>query len=398
MKVSIGVPVCNEANYLRDTLDSLIENNEDIYEIIISDNFSDDSTEIICKEYEKKYSKIKYIRQEKRINSIENFNSVLSTATGDYFFFMRGKNRISKDYVANCKNLLDSNLDVSLVLPIFYKFNEEIPINTVIFYDPRDYDLTSEDAKTRFLSAIKFPINCMAIYGFFRLKTLKKIFNKLDYEESACDNVLLYRYVLSEKCLIQEKAISNHYYRVSESYDLIVSRYQKMGFSVDKNNLFWYLPFEAIRLCRLHNPKVYDEIKDNFRACFNISLQTPYLEEDYRLTRGKGNYVKNILEKSYKKKIAFFGTSSCAEKINKLLDNRLVPDIYLDNNKSKQGTLFYGKKVYPPSYIKNKDYVCVVNVDESRFVWQIYEQMTGLGFVYMENLFFLAREVRDNFV
>ena len=83
MKVSIGVPVCNEANYLRDTLDSLIENYEDIYEIIISDNFSDDSTEIICKEYEKKYSKIKYIRQEKRINSIENFNSVLSTATGD---------------------------------------------------------------------------------------------------------------------------------------------------------------------------------------------------------------------------------------------------------------------------------------------------------------------------
>ena len=145
MKVSIGVPVCNEANYLRDTLDSLIENYEDIYEIIISDNFSDDSTEIICKEYEKKYSKIKYIRQEKRINSIENFNSVLSTATGDYFFFMRGKNRISKDYVANCKNLLDSNLDVSLVLPIFYKFNEEIPINTVIFYDPRDYDLTSEE-------------------------------------------------------------------------------------------------------------------------------------------------------------------------------------------------------------------------------------------------------------
>lgn len=66
----------------------------------------------------------------------------------------------------------------------------------------------------------------------------------------------------------------------------------------------------------------------------------------------------------------------------------MVPDIYLDNNKSKQGTLFYGKKVYPPSYIKNKDYVCVVNVDESRFVWQIYEQMTGLGFVYMENLFF----------
>lgn len=69
-------PVCNEANYLRDTLDSLIENYEDIYEIIISDNFSDDSTEIICKEYEK-YSKIKYIRQEKESNSIENFNSGL---------------------------------------------------------------------------------------------------------------------------------------------------------------------------------------------------------------------------------------------------------------------------------------------------------------------------------
>lgn len=65
MKVSIGVPVCNEANYLRDTLDSLIENYEDIYEIIISDNFSDDSTEIICKEYEKNIVKSNILDKKK---------------------------------------------------------------------------------------------------------------------------------------------------------------------------------------------------------------------------------------------------------------------------------------------------------------------------------------------
>lgn len=71
----------------------------------------------------------------------------------------------------------------------------------------------------------------------------------------------------------------------------------------------------------------------------------------------------------------------------------------MDNDKQKSGSTFLGKKIYTPEEIlDNNTMTCVVNVDDDRFIWEIYDQLTSLGFVYMENLFFLAREVRDNFV
>ena len=74
----------------------------------------------------------------------------------------------------------------------------------------------------------------------------------------------------------------------------------------------------------------------------------------------------------------------------------MVPDFYLDNNKSKQGHYFYGKKIFDPqAYLDCNTMTCVVNVNDDQFIWEIYDQLTSLGFVYMENLFFLAREVEE---
>ena len=57
------------------------------------------------------------------------------------------------------------------------------------------------------------------------------------------------------------------------------------------------------------------------------------------------------------------------------------------------------KKIYAPAVLHNPNkYVCVVNVDDGRFIWEIYDQMIDMGYKYMENLFFLPREVYDEFI
>ena len=63
-QVTIGIPVYNEGNFIRDTLLSAIKQN---CNIIISDNGSTDLTKSICEEFENQYPNVLYIRQEKNL-------------------------------------------------------------------------------------------------------------------------------------------------------------------------------------------------------------------------------------------------------------------------------------------------------------------------------------------
>ena len=49
--LSIGLPVYNGERYLSKTLDSLLGQDFDDFELIISDNGSSDQTEAICRDF-----------------------------------------------------------------------------------------------------------------------------------------------------------------------------------------------------------------------------------------------------------------------------------------------------------------------------------------------------------
>jgi len=57
------------------------------FELIVSDNFSTDSTEIICRRYAENDSRIRYIRQSVNVGPVANFQNVLDLAIGDYFMW-----------------------------------------------------------------------------------------------------------------------------------------------------------------------------------------------------------------------------------------------------------------------------------------------------------------------
>ena len=50
-RVSIGLPVYNRERYIAETLDSLLTQTFQDFELIICDNASDDGTEQICRRY-----------------------------------------------------------------------------------------------------------------------------------------------------------------------------------------------------------------------------------------------------------------------------------------------------------------------------------------------------------
>ncbi|MGE5682418.1 MAG: glycosyltransferase family 2 protein, partial [Bacillota bacterium] len=60
--VSIGMPVYNGENYIKEAIDSILAQSFTDFVLIISDNASSDNTEQICREYAAKDKRVLYYR------------------------------------------------------------------------------------------------------------------------------------------------------------------------------------------------------------------------------------------------------------------------------------------------------------------------------------------------
>lgn len=89
--LSICIPTYNREKYLKECLESIVNqkwfNISDI-EIVISDNASTDNTKELVHEYQKKYSNIKYHRNEENIGAIKNVFRLPSHANWEYVWYM----------------------------------------------------------------------------------------------------------------------------------------------------------------------------------------------------------------------------------------------------------------------------------------------------------------------
>ena len=86
--VSIGLPVYNGAKYLRVAFDSILNQDYDNFELIVSDNASTDETPEIIAEFAASDMRIKHFRQDTNIGAESNFKFVLDKAIGQYFMWI----------------------------------------------------------------------------------------------------------------------------------------------------------------------------------------------------------------------------------------------------------------------------------------------------------------------
>lgn len=84
-RVSIGLPVFNGEKYLTQALNSLVSQDFEDFELILSDNASTDSTEAICREFAEKDRRIQYHRNEANIGASKNYGRVFELARGEFF-------------------------------------------------------------------------------------------------------------------------------------------------------------------------------------------------------------------------------------------------------------------------------------------------------------------------
>lgn len=83
-KVSVVMCTYNGEKYIRQQLDSILQQTYPIYEIIINDDLSTDKTVDIIKEYMIRYDNIHLFVNSKRLGVHPNFMVALAKASGDY--------------------------------------------------------------------------------------------------------------------------------------------------------------------------------------------------------------------------------------------------------------------------------------------------------------------------
>ena len=81
-KVSICIPTYKQVDYLRKTLDSVLLQDFHDYELIISDDSSDDSVENLLREFDFK-GKLNYFRNSVALGSPANWNYSIKQAKGE---------------------------------------------------------------------------------------------------------------------------------------------------------------------------------------------------------------------------------------------------------------------------------------------------------------------------
>lgn len=133
-RVGIGMPVYNGEKYLHQAIDSVLSQTFTDFELIISDNASTDSTSSICKEYEKKDQRIRYIRHESNRGPGFNFPFVLSEAKSDYFVWLSYDDYWEPTFLEKNVRILDdiNNVVGSIGLVEFFDVGNRSKKNWVI--------------------------------------------------------------------------------------------------------------------------------------------------------------------------------------------------------------------------------------------------------------------------
>jgi glycosyltransferase involved in cell wall biosynthesis len=113
-RLSVGLPVYNGENYLAESIEALLGQSYEDFELIISDNASTDGTADISWRYEKQDSRIRYIRQPRNIGLAPNHNLVVEQARGELFKWASHDDLYARDLLKRCVDALDEHPRVVL--------------------------------------------------------------------------------------------------------------------------------------------------------------------------------------------------------------------------------------------------------------------------------------------
>lgn len=202
-RATIGMPVYNGALTIAQSLDSLLSQSFEDFELIISDNASTDDSVHIVKSYCQRDSRVRLIQQPRNVGANGNFSAVANAARGEYFKWATCSDLCHPDFLSHCVALLDARPDVVVAAPVTGLFenhpNESGPY-------AGDIEVLDDSPAKRFQELIESIKLNNAMNGLIRTKALKARHPVMDHYMRA-DIVMMSCLALQGKLALAQGAI-----------------------------------------------------------------------------------------------------------------------------------------------------------------------------------------------
>ena len=199
-RVSIGLPVYNGERYIEETLESLLTQTYEDFELIICDNDSHDRTEEICRAYAAKDARIRYVRNSTNLGAAKNYRLTFELSSGEYFRWANCDDLFALTSLERCVDVLDREQSTILVYPKTKLIDER---GQIISEYEDGLHLQSAIASERFVQLCLRLGLVNAIYGLIRANILRK-------------TALIENFIGADMALLAELTLYGMFWEISE--------------------------------------------------------------------------------------------------------------------------------------------------------------------------------------
>ena len=170
-RVSIAVPTYNCEKYITQSLASLLGQSYGDFELVISDNASNDGTEAVCRHFAAQDKRVRYVRRTENIGGPGNFRYVFSLCSGEYHKWSTADDYWHPEFLKEAVAVLDQKPDVVLCYPKTRKI--DLDGATLSDYDDLLH-LIDDSPRTRFRQLYERIGLCNAHLGLIRREAMLK--------------------------------------------------------------------------------------------------------------------------------------------------------------------------------------------------------------------------------
>ena len=382
INLSVVMPVFNSEEYLKECLDSILNQTLDNIEIICIDDRSTDNSLDILKGYAEKHDNIKVFRNDENKGAGFTRNRGLSYINGEYFAFMDSDDFLDETAYEKVLDLVKSNdLDFGMFQLINYD-DDTGEVYTESYYDIRclgdDFTEKVFNHKDTIDVDGMFKISVSPCNKIYKTSFIEEIDARFKEGITFEDNIFFFKIFLKAERVSSYK--EHLYYRrrrndsVMGSYNknnvnvilissMAVDLFQEEGYyDLYKENLLNF----KINACRNrlnqtddeHKPYFYKIMHEDFVKqidyTFERRLNEIYYKRDFKKCLTKSNYTfyQDVLK--YPKYKEFNAVQKLRNKSNKLNKENKALKNEIKTVKSTKGWFKYkNKNIYNRLFKKN---------------------------------------------
>ena len=288
MKISVIMPVYNCEKYLKKSIESVINQTFNDFELILIDDGSSDNSGIICDDYGKKDKRIRVFHTNSYGPSYAR-NLGLDKAEGEYVTYVDSDDYLEK----NAFKIMIRNIKEDTEILFYPNYNDIYEDGKYSFFKNNSIGRININSNEEFRDKYTFLMKNFYVNQVWNKLYKKSFINKykpvspvnIKKSEDILFNLQLYIHL--EKAIIIE--IPLYHYVNHKSFSICST------FKLDSYKYIKEVYIRNLRCLRLWNPKAVNTVRNFLIKDLNINFNSLYNKETSLSYEEKKKYVLNIV-------------------------------------------------------------------------------------------------------